>query len=71
VVTDPTTGDEVQRPQTCRRCSSTIGDECQHIRDTTPPEVYGAPLVDAGGCCAEGFHCDGGECLPDRTTVCD
>jgi hypothetical protein len=58
------------QPLECRRCTPTIGTACPAMRDTSPPEIVEAPLVGSGGCCAEGFHCDGDRCIPDRTTSC-
>jgi hypothetical protein len=56
-----------------RRCpealAQTRGSACSYP-DGTPPEVTEAPLVGPGGCCAEGFRCDGDRCIPDRTTSC-
>jgi hypothetical protein len=55
----------------CGRCSPTVGSTCAYIRDHR--EVWAAEeLVEAGGCCHEGFHCEGGnECRPNRTTRCE
>jgi hypothetical protein len=66
-VVNPETGAEEQRPRTCQRCSATVGSVCSAIPDV----VQNEPLVGAGGCCAEGFHCDGGQCVPDRTFRCN
>jgi hypothetical protein len=70
-------GEEVQRPLTCARCSQTLGARCETWA-VLPEQVSALPLVGAGGCCAEGFHCEdtdgdatGDACLPDRTTACE
>jgi len=68
-------------PLICARCSPTLESTCADIgsRCASDPgrreqNQCDVPLVQAGGCCAEGFHCediDGRDtCMPDRTTSC-
>jgi hypothetical protein len=68
-------------PLICARCSPTLESTCSEIgsRCASDPgrreqNQCDVPLVQAGGCCAEGFHCediDGRDtCMPDRTTSC-
>jgi hypothetical protein len=56
---------------TCGRCSPLVGQECPYIQDNN---VYWAenPVIEAGGCCHEGFHCENNStCEANRTTRCD
>ena len=53
-------------PCSCTTCSDTVGSVCSFDPET-PPAVTNIPLVGAGGCCAEGFHCENGACIADRT----
>jgi hypothetical protein len=69
--------DEEGRARSCARCSLTLEGTCSLIADDcreNPTRRYAfgcdEALVQAGGCCAEGFHCENGECQPDRTTTC-
>jgi hypothetical protein len=70
-VTDPVSGETESLPRACGRCSPTVGATCSRVERTMPPEVSELPLFRAGGCCAEGFHCENGDCLPDRTFRCE
>jgi hypothetical protein len=56
-------------PEDCRRCSPTLGGTCASMAGL--PAVSELPLIGAGGCCAEGFHCEDDACVPDRTTLCN
>jgi hypothetical protein len=62
--------DDAGGPLACRRCSPTLGATCATMADL-PDAVSDLPLVGAGGCCAEGFHCESNNCVPDRTTICE
>ena len=66
-----TTDDDGPASQSCGRCSPTVGSECSYISQAMPEVVWRAPLVETGGCCAEGFHCESGGCVADRTTRCN
>lgn len=55
----------------CGRCAPMVGTECSFMAATTPEVVWSAPVVEAGGCCADRFHCESGSCVPDRTTRCE
>jgi hypothetical protein len=55
---------------TCGRCTSLVGAECPAIQ---ADNEYWAddPVVEAGGCCHEGFHCENNAtCEANRTTDC-
>ena len=57
-------------PGSCGRCSPRVGARCPAVGLANE---YWAddPLVEAGGCCHEGFHCeDGNRCEPSRTLGC-
>ncbi len=56
------------RPCGCSVCSPTLGATCHYDSDT-PAAVLDRPLVGAGGCCAEGFHCENGTCIGNRTNT--
>jgi hypothetical protein len=71
----------------CARCSPTLASSCDLIAADCaedPGHEYrygcGLALIQEGGCCAEGFHCEEiceqsgvchDECRADRTTRCD
>jgi hypothetical protein len=64
-------------PRICGRCVPTLEDSCSRIAEqcsSDPGHEYlyrcDEPLIQEGGCCAEGFHCENGECQADRTTAC-
>lgn len=50
----------------CGRCAPMVGTKCPLLVATTPEVVWQAPVVEAGGCCAVGFHCESRACIPDR-----
>lgn len=56
---------------TCGRCSPVVGSLCSYIQEHN--EYWAVEeVVEAGGCCHEGFHCENGNsCEPNRTTRCD
>jgi hypothetical protein len=64
-VKDPETGETETLELPCHSCSPLVGSACSSLE-----EARDAPLVGPGGCCAEGFHCDGDRCVPDRATEC-
>lgn len=57
-------------PRSCYRCSPTLGATCANMAEL-PGAVSDLALIGAGGCCAEGFHCEANACVPDHTTVCE
>lgn len=56
-------------PCQCTRCVPTIGALCE-LDETYPEALRRSPLLETSACCAEGFHCESGQCTPDRGTSC-
>lgn len=63
-------GETVERALSCALCSPTLSDRCSTTALDWPMVLMEQPLVDSGGCCAEGFHCENGGCVADRSTTC-